>query len=155
MSREIERKFLITDDGWQKDVRAVRHIRQGYLAFGSRAHVRVRIVDKKAAVLTVKSREGELSRQEFEYSIPADEARELLALAEEAIIEKKRHSVEASGLEWEIDVFAGDNAGLVIAEIELRDGAQEISRPSWLGEEITGEARYYNSSLARKPFSKW
>jgi adenylate cyclase len=63
--------------------------------------------------------------------------------------------VEASGLEWEIDVFAGDNAGLVIAEIELRDGAQEISRPSWLGEEITGEARYYNSSLARKPFSKW
>jgi adenylate cyclase len=155
LSQEIERKFLIANGNWQKDVRAVHHIRQGYLAFGSRAHVRVRIVDKKAAVLTIKSRKGELSRQEFEYPIPVNEAKELMALAEGTIIEKKRHCVEAGGLKWEIDVFEGDNAGLAIAEIELREEAQEISRPMWLGKEITGETRYYNSSLARKPLSRW
>ena len=155
LSQEIERKFLIANDSWRKDVCAVHHIRQGYLAFGSRAHVRVRIVDEKAAVLTIKSRDGELSRQEFEYPIPVTEAKELIALAEGAIIEKKRHSVEAGGVKWEIDVFEGDDAGLVIAEIELGNKAQEFSRPMWLGTEITGETRYYNSNLARKPFSKW
>jgi adenylate cyclase len=155
LSQEIERKFLIANDGWRKDVRAVEQIRQGYLAFGSRAHVRVRIVDEKAAVLTIKSGQGKLSRQEYEYPIPADEAKQLLALAEGAIIEKKRHGVEAGNLKWEIDVFEGDNAGLVVAEVELAEGAQEISRPMWLGKEITGERRYYNASLARKPFSKW
>jgi adenylate cyclase len=160
LKQEIERKFLIANDGWRKDVRAVHHIKQAYLAFGSQAHVRVRIVDAKTAMLTIKASEGELSRQEFEYEIPADDAKELLALAEGTIIEKTRHLVKVQGFEWEIDVFEGDNAGLVVAEIELGDRhhkgyVQELPRPEWLGGEITGDRRYYNSWLARKPFGGW
>jgi adenylate cyclase len=154
MAYEIERKFLVRD-GWRAAAGAGRSLRQAYLAHDGTASVRVRIVDAKRATLTIKAPEASLRRQEFEYEIPIEHAEAMLALRQGSIVEKVRFRVLHGQLTWEVDVFGGDNLGLVIAEIELRREDQALERPDWLGEEITGDVRYYNASLAKRPFRSW
>ena len=147
-NREIERKFLVSNDRWRKNAGTATHILQGYLARGRKATVRVRITDGKAATLTVKSRELGPSRSEFEYRISAKDARALLSLCGRSLIEKQRYPVAYGTLAWEIDVFSGANEGLVLAEVELNNVDDPLVLPPWVGKEVTSDPRYRNSSLA-------
>lgn len=155
MAVEIERKFLLRDDTWRKSV--VRHtrIRQAYLDNSAKVSIRVRIKDNNSATLTLKSRPSSLRRQELEYAIPVLEAEALLVFRQGLLIEKVRHIVPCGDLAWEIDVFSGENLGLVIAEIELPHESYKVDLPSWIGSEITGQAQYYNGKLADRPFCSW
>ncbi len=154
MPREIERKFLLKNDGWRALAERSRRMTQGYLASGGRVSVRVRVAGDDAW-LNLKAGGFVASRQEYEYPIPVAEARELLALADGPLIDKTRHYVPHGELEWEIDEFHGDNAGLVVAELELEREGQEFSRPQWLGAEVTELRRYYNVCLVQHPYSAW
>lgn len=147
MGIEIERRFLITDDRWRPAVTGTRRLRQGYLAREDGVAVRLRI-DGGAARLTIKGRGG-LSRPEFEYALPLAEAEEMLAtLCTGRSITKTRHLVPHGGLTWEVDVFEGPLAGLVIAEVELPSTDHPVGLPAWAGREITGDHRYANAALA-------
>lgn len=128
---------------------------QAYLAETDRAVLRVRIEDGARAAMTVKSAVAGLTRQEFEYAIPLAEAEEMAALRQGAVLEKVRFLVPHAGREWEVDVYAGENAGLILAEIELESETAEFVPPGWLGTEVTGDARYYASRLSRNPFGAW
>ena len=154
---ETERKFLVKE-GYKKEAYNVSHIVQGYLCSDKRRTVRVRIRDDKG-YLTIKGkcRPGELSRFEWEKEIPADEAIMLLNLAEPGKIDKNRILVRNTDGKhiWEIDEFHGENEGLVMAEIELESQDEPFDKPDWLGEEVTGDHRYYNSYLTVHPFSTW
>jgi adenylate cyclase len=154
VGREIERKFLLASDAWRAAVHRSRVMRQGYLADGARASVRVRIADEEAW-LNIKSGGLAAVRAEFEYPIPAADAEQLLELRAGPLIEKTRHWVAHGGCEWEIDEFHGDNAGLVVAEIELERVDQPFPRPDWLGAEVTHLPRYYNVKLVQHPYSRW
>ena len=161
MGIEIERKFLVTGDGWRTAAHAVVPMAQGYLnAVGAldsgaqKASVRIRI-QGDAAYLNIKSRELGHTRQEFEYPVPVAEARELLALCVGGLVDKRRHLVKHGGLLWEVDEFLGDNAGLVVAEVELEGADQHFDLPDWAGAEVTDEPRYYNLALASHPFTQW
>jgi adenylate cyclase len=147
MATEIERKFLVAGDGWKTAVTHSLDIRQAYLSVTDTNTVRVRLRGG-AAFLTIKSAGAGPTRQEFEIAIPFADAEAMLALRTGRIIEKRRHIVPAGLLRWEIDVFAGDLAGLVIAEIELPTETANFERPDWLGAEVTGDPRYGNSWLA-------
>jgi adenylate cyclase len=161
MPIEIERKFLVTSDAWRAAAREVVPMAQGYLndlatvdSGAMKASVRVRIAGDQA-FLNLKSRELGHTRQEFDYPIPLADARALLALCIGGVIDKRRHHVEYAGHLWEVDEFLGDNAGLVVAEIEL-DGADDaFAKPEWLGVEATDASRYYNLALASRPYSQW
>jgi adenylate cyclase len=155
MAIEIERKFLVVGDGWRDLVGSRSRIRQGYLSREGRASVRVRVVDEARAYLTIKAARSRISRHEFEYEIPAADGMALLAFCAGHLIDKVRHRVEVGGMPWEVDMFEGDNAGLVIAEIELASESDELELPGWVGAEITEDPRYYNAALARMPFSRW
>jgi adenylate cyclase len=155
MPFEIERKFLVRGDAWRTLATERYHIRQAYLASQGKASIRVRIRDKDGAALTIKSRTPKRRRLELEYSIPVLEAEALIALRHGSVIEKDRYIVPHLGNTWEVDVFAGENAGLVIAEVELRDENEGVVVPAWVGLEVTGRAPYYNSSLAVHPFTAW
>lgn len=155
MVLEIERKFLVRGSDWRRSPAGSARIRQAYLPTGPGLSLRVRIKDNAAATLTLKSRESELSRLEFEYPIPTADAEALIALRQGSIIEKTRHNVPWRGHTWEIDVFCGENAGLIIAEIELRHEREHFAVPDWLGDEVTGQPQYYNSTLALRPFRHW
>jgi adenylate cyclase len=155
MSLEIERKFLVCGDDWRKHAISRRTIRQAYLAADGKASVRVRIIENKTATLTVKARAVGLRRLELEYPVPMLDAEALIPLRRGSVIEKERHVVPWGDLAWEIDVFSAENAGLVIAEIELRHEDQRFELPNWIGAEVTGQTRYYNSSLAQRPFRSW
>jgi adenylate cyclase len=155
MSFEIERKFLVRSEEWRPLATEYKDIRQAYLVWESKSSVRIRIIDNATATLTVKSRPVELRRLELEYPIPILEAEALMPLRKGAIVEKARYRLPCGDLAWEIDVFSGDNAGLVIAEIELRHERQPIELPSWIGEEVTGNQLYYNGYLAQHPFASW
>ena len=155
MKYEIERRFLVVGDGWRRTVVARTRLRQAYLNFDGTSSVRVRIEDGQRAILTVKARGPALRRFEIENPLPVADAEILMQHRRGSIVEKTRHIVPCAGSTWEVDVFAGDSAGLVIAEIELRDADQEFVRPGWLGAEITGDGRYCNSALARRPFGAW
>lgn len=155
MAYEIERKFMVRHEGWREHAGPGRSLRQAYLAHDGAASIRIRLIDERRATLTIKSRAATLRRQEFEYEIPAADGAELLTLRQGAVIEKVRFKVPCGALTWEIDVFEGDNRGLVLAEIELKHEAQEFERPLWLGDEVTSDARFYNASLARHPFRRW
>lgn len=148
MALEIERKFLVRTDGWREAVRDSRRLCQGYLARTSRVVVRVRIADDAEARITVKGCGSALVRQEFEYDIPVEDARALMQLTLGRVVEKRRHIVPAGDETWEVDVFEGEHAGLVLAEIELDREDAAFARPDWLGEEVTGDERYYNVALA-------
>lgn len=152
--QEIERKFLVAGD-FRKEVSGSSRITQGFLNSAPGRTVRVRIRDDKG-YLTVKGPAQGLSRFEWEKEIPADEARQLLALCEPGAIDKTRHLVPAAdGHVWEVDEFHGDNEGLVVAEIELATEDESFVRPGWLGAEVTGDRRYYNSSLIQCPYKDW
>lgn len=154
MPREIERKFLLLDDGWRVSAVKRQRMTQGYLASGPRVSVRVRVAGSEAA-LNIKSGGLVASRLEYEYAIPVEEARELLELCANPLIEKTRHFVRHGDFEWEVDEFHGDNDGLIVAELELDHENQEFPRPAWLGSEVTHLERYYNSRLARHPYKEW
>lgn len=154
MPREIERKFLPKNDAWRSQVRESRPMRQGYLASSGRASVRVRIAGERAW-LNIKAGGLVASRHEYEYPVPVDEARELLALAEGKLIEKTRHLVEHGGKTWEIDEFHGENSGLIVAEIELDSEDEAFAHPPWLGREVTELRRYYNVCLVEHPYRSW
>jgi adenylate cyclase len=155
MATEIERKFLVSNDGWREQADAGTPFLQGYLNEQGRASVRVRIEGERAN-LNIKSADAGVQRQEFEYSIPLADAREMLAgLCAGGLVEKTRYRVSHGNHLWEVDVFDGANAGLVVAEIELDSITEVFDRPDWLGEEVSHEARYYNHFLARHPWKDW
>jgi len=153
--REIERKFLVANDAWRAAADRGERLRQAYLAETERAAVRVRIIDDDRAVLTIKSAEAGLSRQEFEYALPAADAEGLIELRQGSILDKTRFHVRHAGCTWEVDVYAGENSGLVIAEIELASEDASVELPPWLGDEVTGDRRYYAARLAVRPFRSW
>jgi len=155
MSLEIERKFLVCGNDWQKLATRRISLRQAYLASNGKASIRIRIKGNSTATLTVKSRPVDLRRLELEYDIPVLEAEALMQLRQGSIVEKVRHVIPCGDLAWEVDVFSGDNYGLVIAEIELRHEHQPIELPPWVGAEITGQPQYYNTSLAQRPYCTW
>lgn len=154
MGREIERKFLVTSNDWRKGARRSR-LRQGYLLAGKEKSVRVRLEGGRGTV-TIKGRAKGLIRAEYEYAIPARDARALLdLLCEKPLIEKTRHRVRHAGLLWEIDEFFGDNAGLIVAEAELRTARQKVALPPWAGKEVTRDPRYLNANLFKNPYRRW
>jgi len=153
MGKEIERKFLVAKDTWRKG-NGTKYC-QGYLNSAKERTVRVRTIKNKG-YLTIKGITIDASRLEFEYEIPIKEADEMLhKLCEKPLIEKNRYKIEHGDLVWEIDEFFGKNEGLVVAEVELQSVNQKIERPEWLGEEVTGDPRYFNSNLIQNPFTKW
>lgn len=155
MAIEIERKFLVKDDSWRARAESESRIRQGYLSADARLTVRVRVRDDQAC-LTLKGATQGIARSEFEYGIPPADAEAMLAeFALGPLIDKRRYLVHEGGWLWEIDEFAGQNQGLVLAEIELPSADQAFSRPQWLGAEVSDDPRYFNASLARHPFSRW
>lgn len=153
MGTEIERKFLIQDMSWKPPLKSFSII-QGYFPT-SGFSLRVRIKDDKAYI-TLKKSKSELSRHEFEYEIPADDAREIISIfCGKAVIVKTRHVLEYKGFTWEIDEFLGESEGLVVAEIELDSEDQRFEMPPWLGADVTGDPRYLNAFLAGKPYRTW
>jgi len=154
VATEIERKFLVEGDGWRHGSRA-EPIRQGYILARPDCAVRVRTVGDRA-FLTIKQGHAGITRLEYEYAIPPEDAAEMLdRVCERPLVEKTRYTLEFAGREWTVDVFAGDNAGLVLAEIELDHEGQPFEVPPWAGEEVTGIARYFNASLISRPFRVW
>jgi adenylate cyclase len=155
MATEIERKFLVCSNTWRDHVHHSERYVQGYLANTSLSSIRVRMSDKEGW-LNIKRAMPGVERSEYDYSIPVDDARQLLSnLCEGNVIEKTRHSVRCAGQLWEVDVFEGLNAGLIIAEIELKTAEQSFDRPPWLGLEVSHDLRYYNNMLATHPFTRW
>ncbi len=148
MAREIERKFLVAGDGWRARVVRSRAMAQAYIARGEHASVRVRIIDEALGRLTIKGRASGLARDEFEYDIPPEDARALIALRSGRLLAKRRYDVIEDGRLWEVDVFEGEFSGLVIAECELEREDEAVIRPGWLGREVTADPRYYNAALA-------
>lgn len=155
MGLEIERKFLVVDDAWRSGTVRAERLTQGYLANTARSSVRVRLGDD-GAWLSVKAMTRSIARAEFEYPIPPAEARTLLdTLCEPPLLDKVRHHVPVGAHVWEVDEFQGDNAGLVVAEIELGAVDEAFAAPPWLGREVTGEERYYNFRLGTHPYRAW
>ncbi len=155
MPYEIERKFLVRDEKWRAAACPALSIRQGYLTRNGSLSLRVRIIDRARATLTLKSAVAEIRRLEFEYDIPLADGAILLGLREGGLIEKLRYKLPWQDLVWEIDVFQGENQGLVVAEIELPHEDKVFEKPDWLGREVTSDRRYSNASLAKLPFQKW
>jgi adenylate cyclase len=154
MAKEIERKFLVSGEEWKRGIPGVAY-RQGYLSTVKERTVRVRTVGDKG-FLTIKGVTVGVSRSEFEYAIPAEDANLLLNdLCEKPLIEKNRYKVQFAGLTWEIDEFFGENKGLVVAEVELTDEHQAFERPAWVGVEVSGDPRYFNSNLIKNPYTRW
>ncbi len=154
MALEIERKFLVSGDAWRGLVAGVP-FRQGYLADQNGCTVRVRIEGPRA-VLTVKGRNTGMTRREHEFEIPQTEAAELLDhYCPKPLVEKVRYTIPYGGFVWEVDEFLGDNEGLVVAEIELESEDQTFDIPAWCSREVTGDPKYYNTSLARHPYALW
>ena len=155
MATEIERKFLILNQDWQEYTKSELHIVQGYLATNEFSSTRIRIQNDKANI-NIKSATLGITRTEFEYSIPVDDARLMLDdLCIKPVIEKTRFTVEHMNHTWEIDVFSGDNEGLIVAEIELSSPDEAFEKPSWIGEEVSNDARYYNACLVNNPYKTW
>lgn len=153
MAKEIERKFLVMNNDYKKDVDGMLY-KQGYLSTNPQRTVRVRIVGNQG-YLTIKGLSKGATRAEYEYIIPYKDAEELFLLCETPLIEKYRYLVPYKGNTWEVDEFYGENKGLVIAEIELKSENESIELPPWVGTEVTSDPRYYNSNLVRFTFSQW
>jgi adenylate cyclase len=152
MAQETERKFLVKDDTWRAGNPSGLFYRQGYLSRAKEQVVRVRSAGGKG-FLTVKGITRGISRAEYEYEIPVEDANHMLEdLCERPLIEKRRYEVPFEGMTWEVDEFLGGNLGLVLAEIELSDEGQEVILPPWVGEEVSGDPRYYNAYLVKHPF---
>lgn len=155
MATEIERKFLVRDDGWRSAAGRARRYRQGYIADSEQASVRVRS-DGSAAWLNIKSACAGRTRTEYEYPLPLTDAETMLdTLCGGRRVEKTRHWIAFAGHTWEVDEFEGDNGGLVVAEIELSNAQEAFEHPAWLGPEVTDDLRYYNNYLASHPYRRW
>ena len=158
MAQEIERKFLVCGDDYKREAYAVSHIQQGYIGTKPGRTVRIRVRDDKA-YLTIKGPAGKagLSRYEFGTEISPADARDLLLLCEPGLIDKHRYLVKSADGEhtWEVDEFHGDNDGLVMAEIELRSETESFEKPHFIGQEVTGDRRYYNGHLRANPYKLW
>lgn len=154
MHREIERKFLVKNDAWRGKAEPA-YYRQGYIARTEARTARIRVAGKKGFI-TIKIKVGPISRQEFEYEIPLQDANALLdSLAPEEIIEKNRYTFTECGHVWEIDEFLGANAGLIVAEVELASEEEHVTLPPWAGEEVSKISKYFNSSLVQSPYRTW
>jgi CYTH domain-containing protein len=154
MGVEIERKFLVINDEWKKKAKPFR-VMQGYLQTDKERTIRIRVVDDKG-VITIKSENTGASRMEYEYVIPVIDALEILeTLCFKPLIDKTRYIYEFRGFTWEIDEFHRENEGLIIAEIELKSENQKFEIPPWVGEEVTGNEKYYNSYLTKYPYQQW
>ncbi len=155
VAQEVERKFLIRSDEWRHHSTGCQRIRQGYLIGAARASIRIRVAGEQAW-LNIKSATLGVERREYEYAIPLADAEEMLAeLCERPQIEKVRYEVPWGDHTWEIDSFEGDNAGLVVAEIELGQADEPFERPPWLGEEVSDDPSYYNVRLIQHPYREW
>ncbi|TWF41388.1 CYTH domain-containing protein [Chitinophaga polysaccharea] len=155
MGQEIERKFLVNATQWQQAEKPVgEHYRQGYLLLDPHKTIRVRLTPTKG-FLTIKGKTTGATRAEFEYEIPMDEASALLDQFAIAELSKIRYTLTYKDKVWEIDEFLGDNAGLIVAEIELKSEDESFERPVWVSEEVTADARYYNANLTTMPYNKW
>ncbi|WP_455235009.1 CYTH domain-containing protein [Thiogranum longum] len=155
MGIEIERKFLVRDDSWREHADSGAYYSQAYLTSDPANCIRVRIAADQAW-LNIKSARSPLRRLEFEYEIPLEDARELMhEVCSGATVEKRRYHVTHAGHLWEVDVFEGANAGLVLAEIEIQDENESFELPPWLGIEVSDDPRYYNMHLAEEPYSQW
>jgi adenylate cyclase len=155
MGVEVERKFLVVGDGWRADVHSATRIVQGYIARTDGAVVRVRIKGAHA-YLTLKGVTRGIARSEFEYEIPVGDAEAMLAeLTQGPVIDKVRHLVAVGDHTWEVDVFAGENAPLVMAEVELAHADEAFEVPPWAGADVSDDPRYYNANLAEVPYSRW
>lgn len=154
MGTEIERKFLVASDAWRTEATQCSVFCQGYLASEGGNTVRIRL-DGRQGWLTVKGPTEGMRRAEFEYGVPLEDAEALLSLCAGRIVEKKRHRIPVGSHLWEIDEFAGLNAGLTMAEVELAAEADIVSLPGWLGREVTGDRRFDNANLSRFPYSQW
>jgi len=155
MGIEVERKFLVSDESWRDGVTSSTRIVQGYIAQTGSATVRVRVKGDRG-FLTIKGSSVGVSRSEFEYEVPVADALAMLdELAQGPVIDKVRHMVPVGGHVWEVDVFAGENAPLVMAEVELADSQEAFDRPDWAGAEVSDDQRYFNVNLARSPYSTW
>ncbi|MFP5077131.1 CYTH domain-containing protein [Rhizobium sp. YIM 134829] len=148
MAKEIERKFLVAGDGWRATAGPGVAMRQFYIAAMSDRSVRLRILDAKSAKLTIKVGTGLLVRDEFEFDVPLSEAEDMLSAALGTVIEKTRYRVPGGAHVWEVDVYAGVHAGLIVAEVEMRSEDDDPTLPDWLGAEVTSDGRYSNFSLA-------
>lgn len=153
MGMEIERKYLLLNNDWRV-LGAPVHYAQGYLVADAERTVRVRVAGTEG-FLTIKGKSEGFSRKEFEYPVPVEEALEMLRLCTLPTIEKYRTKILFDGKIWEVDEFKGQNDGLVVAEIELNSEEETFAVPSWIGQEVTGDVRYFNSFLARNPFKNW
>ncbi len=154
MGIEIERKFLVKDDRWRSLGVGVLYC-QGYISSEKERTVRVRLIGNQG-YLTIKGPVSSRVRSEFEYMIPVEDAEEMLQiLCDRPFIEKKRHKISLGDLIWEVDEFLGENQGLILAEVELKDPNQVIEIPDWIAEEVSHDARYFNSNLVKNPYSQW
>jgi len=156
MSYEIERKYLLKDDSWKNGLTEAdsSFIQQAYLTIFPDPTLRIRIRDSQAW-LTIKGRAEGISRAEFEYLVPMDDALEMMKMAQPGVIIKRRYEIKYHDKKWEVDEFFGENEGLVTAEIELEYEDESFKKPPWLGEEVSLDSRYKNSSLAKKPYKSW
>jgi adenylate cyclase len=156
MATEIERKYLVQIEAWQQAKISVEHthISQAYLSLEAERTVRIRI-KKETALLTIKGKTQGISRLEFEYKIPFNDGLELLKICQGSIIKKKRYVLSYDNLIWEVDEFEGDNAGLIVAEVELDSEDQIFALPPWIKEEVSDDNRYYNANLVQHPFKDW
>jgi len=153
MNIEIERKFLVIGNNW-KNLGSKKKYRQGYLSTNKQGTVRIRTIENQG-FLTIKGKTSGISRKEFEYEIPLQDALELLKMCRETPLEKYRHTVKLDNFTWEIDEFLQENQGLVVAEIELETENQQFEKPDWLGEEVSEDPKFYNAQLVKKPFCTW
>ena len=156
MAQEIERKFLVTSDAYKEESAKRTRITQGYLSSVPERTVRVRIKGDKGYI-TIKGEcnESGTSRYEWEKEIPVEEAEELLQICEPGVIHKTRYEVNVGRFPFEVDEFYGENQGLVVAEVELLNENDHFDKPEWIGAEVTGDVRYYNSMLKKKPYTTW
>jgi len=155
MAYEIERKFLVVNDKWRDHASSSDYFRQGYLTNTDKCSIRVRVSDDMG-YLNLKSATLDIQRTEYEYEIPRDEAEEMLErFCEGPLIEKTRYYVRHDQHLWEVDVFEGANAGLIVAEIELDDVDEAFDKPEWTGQEVSDDPRYYNVCLVKHPFNEW
>lgn len=155
MGMEIERKFLVASDAWRAGAERGRRMTQGYLSRGDRVSVRIRVAGEEAW-FNIKQAVSLTVRREYEYAMPLADARELLEEAcEGALVDKTRYHVHHEAHLWEVDVFHGDNEGLLVAEVELQAEDEHFARPAWLGEDVSEDPRYLNQCLARRPWREW
>ncbi len=155
MAKEIEHKFLILNDDWRKDADEGLHMVQAYMGSNEKSSIRIRIIGDSAN-LNIKSKTIGIQRSEYEYDIPVDEAKEMLeSLCDRPFIEKTRFHVNYGGHEWEIDVFSGDNEGLVVAELEVSSVEEKFTLPDWVGEDVSNDPKYYNICLITHPYKDW